>query len=76
MKAQTGYIITFHSTYWALAAERVLQTAGFSCRLRPVPREFSSSCGVCVAVETDDLQSVLQVLQENAVEHEEYYGPR
>lgn len=68
------YVITFHSTYWAFEAERVLQDGGFNCRLRPVPREYSSSCGICAEV-TGDLNVVLQTLAEEGIEHDAFYGP-
>jgi len=40
--------MTFPSTYWSLAGERLLGAAGFRVRLRPVPRTLSSSCGSCL----------------------------
>ncbi len=69
------YIVTFHSVYWAMEAERELQATGFVCRLRPVPRQFSSSCGICAEITADDLQAVLTALTDCHLEHEEVYGP-
>lgn len=68
------YIITFHSTYWAMEAETVLKAAGFACRLRPVPRQYSSSCGVCAEVKASSPEAVLAVLATSGIEHDEYYG--
>ncbi len=69
------YVITFHSTYWAFEAETVLQEHGFQCRLRPVPREFSSSCGICAEVLAGDMEEILAILQEQGLEHDATYGP-
>ncbi len=69
------FIITFHSTYWAFEAEEVLQAHGFQCRLRPVPREFSSSCGICAEVLAKDMDEILSLLQERGLEHDATYGP-
>ncbi|MGI6358614.1 MAG: DUF3343 domain-containing protein [Bacillota bacterium] len=72
---QHKYVVTFHSVYWAMEAERELTAAGFSCRLRPVPRQFSSSCGICAEVVAENSQSVLDALASCHLEHEEIYGP-
>lgn len=69
------YVITFYSTYWAFEAEEVLQDHGFECRLRPVPREFSSSCGICAEVLAEDMDAILAVLAEQGLEHDATYGP-
>lgn len=69
------FIVTFHSVYWAMQAEQTLQAAGFTCRLRPVPRQFSSSCGVCAEVAAADLRQVLAALTAANLEHESAHGP-
>lgn len=69
------YVITFYSTYWAFEAEQVLIDHGFKCRLRPVPREFSSSCGICAEVSVQEVEAVLEILAEQGVEHDAAYGP-
>ncbi len=69
------YIVTFHSVYWAMEAERALHSAGFACRLRPVPRQFSSSCGICAEVTAECLPDIIQCLEDASLEHEETFGP-
>lgn len=41
-------LATFHTHTGALKFERVLQSQGIPCCMKPVPRRLSSSCGVCV----------------------------
>ena len=69
------YIVTFYSTYWAFEAEQVLKDSGFQCRLRPVPREYSSSCGICAEVKAADLAAILDTLEQHGLEHDAAYGP-
>ncbi|NLW16950.1 MAG: DUF3343 domain-containing protein [Firmicutes bacterium] len=76
MTAKTDlFVITFYSTYWAFEAETLLQEHGFQCRLRPVPREFSSSCGICAEVLAEDMESILALLEEQGLEYDATYGP-
>lgn len=55
-------VMLVHSTSHALRAEKVLQRAGISCKLIPVPRHLSSDCGVSVRIETTDLERTLHAL--------------
>lgn len=47
------YRITFFSQYGALSYSRLLQKEGIPSISKPVPRHLSSSCGICLEVETD-----------------------
>ena len=42
------YIITFHTHYGAMRFHKLCEKKGVYSKLAPVPRELSSSCGVCV----------------------------
>lgn len=48
MDNQRYTVILVHSISHAVKAERLLNQAGIACKLIPVPRQFSSQCGVCV----------------------------
>lgn len=61
-------VILVYSISYALRAEKVLQGAGISCKLIPVPRHLSSDCGVCVRVERAYLEAVLEALEAARVE--------
>ena len=61
-------VILFHSTSHALRAEKVLERAGISCKLIPIPRHLSSDCGVCVRVGRADGDAALRVLEDAGAE--------
>lgn len=63
-------VVLFHSTSYALRAEKVLGNAGVDCKLIPVPRHLSSDCGVCVRVRRADREATRQALDEAGVEIE------
>lgn len=47
------YIATFFSHFGAIRFSRSLKEQQIPCRLMPVPRRVSSSCGTCVRFETE-----------------------
>ena len=49
------YLATFHTHYGAMAFQKHCKARGIPARMLPVPRELSSSCGVCVRFEADAL---------------------
>ena len=48
---QVTYIITFFSHFGAVRYKQLCCEEGISCRMMPVPRNLSSSCGTCVRCE-------------------------
>ena len=50
---QVIYIVTFFSHFGAVRYKQLCQQQGVSCRMMPVPRSLSSSCGTCVRCEGD-----------------------
>ena len=44
---QVIYIVTFFSHFGAVRYKQLCQQQGVSCRMMPVPRSLSSSCGTC-----------------------------
>ncbi|MCH3916049.1 MAG: DUF3343 domain-containing protein [Spirochaetia bacterium] len=62
------YLLTFHTQLDAVIARNKVRKEGKGdCRLQPVPRVLSSSCGTCATVKDGDL-SFLKKL-----EHAELY---
>ena len=65
------YIATFYTHAAALLSHRTLTAKGISCRMMPVPRALSSSCGTCVRYEAESMcedlldRDVEQIAQEN-----------
>ena len=43
-----GYLATFYTHYGAMRFHKHCEKQGIQSKLAPVPRELSSSCGVCV----------------------------
>ena len=48
---QVTYIVTFFSHFGAVRYKQLCAEAGVACRMMPVPRDLSSSCGICVRCE-------------------------
>lgn len=57
-------LIFVSSISHALVCERVLEKSGISSKLIPVPRRFSSDCGVCIRVSAADRSRTETVLSE------------
>jgi len=56
-RSMNNYIATFYSHFGALSLCKELQQregAANTAELIPVPRELSTSCGVCVSFQGDD----------------------
>lgn len=49
-KAQMDYLVTFYTHYGAMRFHRYCVKQGIPAKMAPVPRELSSSCGVCVRI--------------------------
>jgi len=63
-------IILFPSTHYALRAEEALKQEGLTVKLVPVPREFSSNCGIALEFDYNNKEKVNKILQEKNVEIE------
>jgi hypothetical protein len=66
-------VILFHSTSYAIRAEKVLNKAGIQSKMVPVPRHLSSDCGVCIRIERADREATRQALDEVGVEIEDVH---
>ncbi len=62
------YLVTFFTVSDALLAERTAKEKGLEGRLIPVPREISTGCGICMKIETEDPQELLDALTEADVD--------
>ena len=45
------YLATFYTHYGAMRFQKQCKKDGIPAKMMPVPRELSSSCGVCVRLE-------------------------
>jgi hypothetical protein len=57
------YLI-FETTRKVIVAERECKAKGYNCLAVPVPREFSSKCGIALEIDKDDEECVLSLLAE------------
>ena len=53
------YVATFYTHFGALKFNKECKKISVPSKQMPVPRVLSSSCGTCVAFETDDIKTVL-----------------
>jgi hypothetical protein len=63
-------VILVFGTSHAIRAEHLLQRAGVTCKMIPVPRHLSSNCGVCVRIERADVEVAKQTLAEGKLDIE------
>lgn len=59
----TSYgVVLFHTTSSVMRAEKLLRKEGYTIKLIPTPREFSSDCGIALRFEWDEYEEVKSVL--------------
>lgn len=56
-------VILFHTTAMAMKAEKALTREGFTVKLIPTPREFSSDCGIALRFPWSLAEAIKPVLQ-------------
>lgn len=61
---QNRFVITFHTTQEAMAAEQFFKENGFPGRLIPVPRQISAGCGLAWMASAEDGSVVLRGLKD------------
>jgi len=68
-------LATFHTHYGALRFHKSCQKSGLAAKMKPVPRELSASCGVCIRFEAaaapaindhEDMERCYEVLPDGA----------
>lgn len=57
--AERILVATFHTHAGALKFERKLKALNERCKLMPVPRKISSSCGICATFTYEDFLSLV-----------------
>ena len=62
-----AYVLFFTSNH-AFRGEKLVAREGIACKLVPVPRQFSSECGVCLRIDPNDEARVNTVLTSARVE--------
>ena len=54
----SAFLATFHTHYGAMAFQKYCGAQHMPARMMPVPRELSSSCGVCVRFEAERVPTI------------------
>jgi len=52
----------FDSVSLVMMAARRIQKTDYSCKIVPIPREFSSDCGVCLRTFGEEEKSIEDIL--------------
>jgi len=63
-------VILVYSVSHALKGETILKEADVSCKLVPVPRQFSSDCGICLRIDRADKEKAAALFAEKRLEYE------
>lgn len=63
-------IIIFRSTHQALKAEKTLKRSSLKCRMIPLPRKFSSDCGLALKIDSKLKPQIEAALLDNSIEYE------
>lgn len=65
------YLITFDSTAHAIKAENVLLENNVTLKIRPLPNEISSGCGISIVF--DDLEKVNLLVRQDKFKYNQLY---
>lgn len=68
MRSENEAVVLFFTSNHAFRAEKVLKNDGIDCKLVPVPRRFSSECGVCLRIDAALQDNVLERLKSARIE--------
>ena len=63
-------LITFYSTHHVLKGEKVLLENGIDVSVIPMPREFSSNCGIALSLAWEDSKAASDVFSNIGLEPE------
>jgi hypothetical protein len=61
-------VILFYTTSSAMRAEKLLKNEGYTVKLIPVPRQFSSDCGIALRFDWQQCEQVRSALDKAHVE--------
>jgi hypothetical protein len=61
-------VVLFHTTSAVMQAEKILKKAGFTIKLIPTPRQFSTDCGISIRFEADRQEAVRDALNNSSIE--------
>lgn len=59
------YVISFESTHHAIKAEKEIKNNNITIKTIPTPREVSSSCGLSLKFDYNDLNRIKNIIYDN-----------
>lgn len=62
----------FESARSVIKAEELLSSQGQPCRVVPAPSEISSSCGMMLSVEANQVEAVKESLDKKSIKYKIY----
>ena len=62
-------VVIFHTTSAVMKVEKLLVKEGYSVKLIPTPRQFSSDCGIALRFNQDFFEQVRMKLNEAGIEY-------
>lgn len=65
--------VLFHTTSSAMRAEKLLIKSGYTIKLIPTPRQFSSDCGIALRFDWAQHEQIKSLLNEEQVETDAIY---
>jgi hypothetical protein len=60
--ANAYHVVLFKSVNQTMWADKILKEKGIPHKLIPVPRHISSDCGVCLRIQSEQIESVKSAL--------------
>ena len=61
-------VLLFFTTSAVMRAEKILAKAGLQVKPIPIPRQFSSDCGISIRFDWQDLIQVKSLIESNRVD--------
>jgi hypothetical protein len=61
-------VVLFHTTSAVMRAEKMLKEKGYTVKLIPTPRQFSSDCGIALRFDWNHGEWVKSVLEQTRLE--------
>ena len=61
-------VALFYTTSSVMQAEKLLVTGGYSIKLIPTPRQFSSDCGIALRFDWNRKEEIRSVLDRTGIE--------
>jgi len=62
-------VVLFHTTSAVMRAEKLLIKGGFAIKLVPVPRQFSSDCGIAIRFDWSQYEALKSTLEKAGIEY-------